>query len=80
MVFYCFACVQTTQNLFWPELEVNGRLYRIPAKAFRDGLQFGKHHSPWNRGAALATGVQKVIEFKRARGLYPRAIRNTKKP
>lgn len=66
-----FEWVQNTQNLSWTDVEVNDRLYRILTKAFQEVLQFGKRHTLWNRDAALAIGVQKVIEAKRARGLYP---------
>lgn len=59
------------QNFSWSDVEVNNRLYRILTKAFQEVLQFGKPHSLWNRDAALAIGVQKVMEAKRARGLYP---------
>jgi glutamate dehydrogenase (NAD(P)+) len=52
-------------------VEVNDRLYRILTKAFQEVLQFGKRHSLWNRDAALSIGVEKVIQAKRARGLYP---------
>ena len=44
---------------------------RILTKAFQEVLQFGKCHTLWNRDDAPAIGVQKVIEAKRARGLYP---------
>jgi glutamate dehydrogenase (NAD(P)+) len=66
-----FEWVQNTQNLSWTDVEVNDRLYRILTKAFQEVLQFGKRHSLWNRDAALAIGVEKVIQAKRARGLYP---------
>lgn len=66
-----FEWVQNTQNLSWSDVEVNDRLYRILTKAFQEVLQFGKRHSLWNRDAALAIGVEKVIQAKRARGLYP---------
>jgi glutamate dehydrogenase (NAD(P)+) len=59
------------QNFFWSEVEVNDRLYRILEKAFQDVLIFGKRNNLWTRDAALAIGVNKVIQAKRARGLYP---------
>ena len=66
-----FEWVQNTQNLSWADVEVNDRLYRILTKAFQEVLQFGKRHTLWKCDAALAIGVQKVIEAKRSRGLYP---------
>jgi glutamate dehydrogenase (NAD(P)+) len=66
-----FEWVQNLQNFSWTEVEVNDRLYRILEKAFREVLAFGKRHTLWNRDAALAIGVNKVIEAKRVRGLYP---------
>lgn len=66
-----FEWVQNMQNFFWSEVEVNDRLYRILEKAFQDVLIFGKRNNLWTRDAALAIGVNKVIQAKRARGLYP---------
>jgi len=66
-----FEWVQNTQNFSWTEIEVNDRLYRILEKAFQDVLGFGKRNNLWMRDAALAIGVRKVIDAKRARGLFP---------
>ncbi len=66
-----FEWVQNTQNFAWTEIEVNDRLYRILEKAFQDVLGFGKRNNLWMRDAALAIGVRKVIDAKRARGLFP---------
>jgi glutamate dehydrogenase (NAD(P)+) len=53
------------------ESPVNDRLYRILTKSFQEVLRYGKRHTLWNRDAALAIGIQKVIEAKLARVLYP---------
>jgi glutamate dehydrogenase (NAD(P)+) len=53
------------------ESPVNDRLYRILTKSFQEVLRYGKRHAFWNRDAALAIGIQKVIEAKLSRGLYP---------
>jgi glutamate dehydrogenase (NAD(P)+) len=66
-----FEWVQNTQNFSWSDVEVNDRLYRILTKSFQEVLRYGKRHTLWNRDAALAIGIQKVIEAKLARGLYP---------
>jgi glutamate dehydrogenase (NAD(P)+) len=66
-----FEWVQNTQNISWSDVEVNDRLYRILEKAFQDVLQFQKRNALWMRDAALAIGVNKVIEAKRLRGLFP---------
>jgi len=34
-------------------------------------LAFGKRNNLWMRDAALAIGINKVVQAKRARGLYP---------
>jgi len=66
-----FEWVQNMQNFSWTEVEINDRLYRILEKAFQDVLHFTRRHSVWMRDAALAIGVNKVIQAKCARGLYP---------
>ena len=66
-----FEWVQNTQNISWSDVEVNDRLYRILEKAFQEVLHFQKRNSLWMRDAALAIGVNKVIEAKRLRGLFP---------
>jgi len=66
-----FEWVQNMQNFSWSEIEVNDRLYRILEKAFQEVLLFGKRNNLWMRDAALAIGINKVIQAKRARGLYP---------
>lgn len=66
-----FEWVQNLQNFSWTEIEVNDRLYRILERAFQEVLGFGKRNGLWMRDAALAIGVRKVIEAKRARGLFP---------
>lgn len=66
-----FEWVQSLQSFSWSEAEVNDRLYRVMEKAYQDVLQFGKRHELWTRDAALAIGVQKVIEAKRIKGLFP---------
>jgi len=66
-----FEWVQNMQNFSWTEIEVNDRLYRILEKAFQNVLNFTRRHNLWMRDAALAIGVNKVIQAKCARGLYP---------
>ena len=66
-----FEWVQNLQNFSWTEVEVNDRLYRVLEKAFQDIQGFQKRHTLSMRDAALAIGVNKVIQAKCARGLFP---------
>lgn len=66
-----FEWVQNLQGFSWTEAEINDRLYRILEKAFQEVLSFGKRNGLWMRDAALAIGVSKVIQAKRAKGLFP---------
>jgi len=66
-----FEWVQNLQNFSWTEVEVNDRLYRVLEKAFQEVLNFQKRNTLWMRDAALAIGVNKVIQAKCARGLFP---------
>lgn len=66
-----FEWVQNNQNYTWTEAEVNDRLYRILEKAFQDVINFGKQRSLGMRDAALAIGIDKVMQAKKAHGLFP---------
>ena len=66
-----FEWVQNRQNFSWTEIEINDRLYRILEKALQEVISFGRRNNLWMRDAALAIGVNKVIQAKKARGLFP---------
>jgi glutamate dehydrogenase (NAD(P)+) len=66
-----FEWVQNMQNYSWTEAEINDRLYRILEKAFQHVLAFTRKNNLWMRDAALAIAIQRVLDAKIARGLYP---------
>ena len=66
-----FEWVQNRQGFSWTEIEINDRLYRILEKAFQEVISFKQRNNLWMRDAALAIGVNKVIQAKKARGLFP---------
>jgi len=66
-----FEWVQDLQNFFWSEAEVNDRLYRILEHAFNQVMQLVRKQKLSARMAALSIGVNKVVEAKKRRGLFP---------
>lgn len=66
-----FEWVQNLQNFSWNEAEVNDHLFRILEKSFQEVLAFTRKHRIGMRDAALAIGIGRVYEAKRARGLFP---------
>ena len=66
-----FEWVQDLQQLFWTEAEVNGRLEALLARTFSEVSHRAEKTEVSNRTAAMATGVERVQEAKRLRGLYP---------
>jgi glutamate dehydrogenase (NAD(P)+) len=66
-----FEWVQDLQQLFWTEAEVNGRLEALLARTFSEVTQRAERSEVSSRTAAMATGVERVQEAKRLRGLYP---------
>jgi len=66
-----FEWVQGLQQLFWDEAEVMDRLYRTLERSFQAVLAKAKSEGLTHRDAALALGVSRVREAKRARGLFP---------
>lgn len=66
-----FEWVQGLQQLFWDEVEVNDRLNRTLEKSFQEVARLAKSRAMTNRDAALSIGVERVLNAKRKRGLFP---------
>lgn len=66
-----FEWVQGLQNFFWNESEVADRLFRILEGAFTAVTRRAKAERISHRTAAVATGVERVLAAKKARGLFP---------
>lgn len=66
-----FEWVQDLQNFFWSEVEVFDKLYRILAQTFDQVLKEARLKKIDHRTAALALGIQKVVDAKKIRGLFP---------
>lgn len=66
-----FEWVQDLQNFFWSEVEVFDKLYRILTHSFDQVLKEAKVRKVDHRTAALSLGIQKVVEAKKIRGLFP---------
>jgi glutamate dehydrogenase (NAD(P)+) len=66
-----FEWVQDSQRQFWTEEEVNTRLTGIMQRAFREVLATAQRESVDMRTAALMTGIGRVAEAKRRRGVFP---------
>lgn len=66
-----FEWVQDLQNFFWTEVEVFDKLYRILSQTFDQVLKEARLKHLDHRTAALTLGIQKVVEAKKIRGLFP---------
>src|SRR5262249_9085951 len=66
-----FEWVQDLQRLFWEELEIFDRLYRILDRSFQRMLDRARRDNIPNRMAATAIGVGVVRSAKQTRGLFP---------
>ncbi|RIK45703.1 MAG: glutamate dehydrogenase [Chloroflexi bacterium] len=66
-----FEWVQALQAFPWTEPEVNERLQRIMARAFRAVSSTSEKYNVHMRTAALALAIQRVADFTRVRGIYP---------
>jgi glutamate dehydrogenase (NAD(P)+) len=63
--------VQSLQSLFWNETEVMDRLFRILEQSFTAILKRAKNENIPNRLAALAIAVERVMDARVNRGLFP---------
>ena len=66
-----FEWVQDLQSFFWAETEIFDKLYRILGRTLDTVLKESKKHNIDHRTAALSIGIQKVVEAKKIRGLFP---------
>lgn len=66
-----FEWVQSLQSFFWNETEVVDRLFRVLEQSFVAVIKRAKDERIPHRLAALAIGVEKVMQARKARGLFP---------
>ena len=66
-----FEWVQDMQSLFWTDIEMTDRLYRILDTAFSAVIKRSKERNVSTRTAAMAIGIERVLDAKRDRGLFP---------
>ena len=66
-----FEWVQSLQEYFWTEEEVNERLRRIMTGAFAETVEMMERHKVDMRTAAMMLGVSRVAEAACYRGLWP---------
>lgn len=66
-----FEWVQDLQNFFWNEVEVFDRLYRILEPALMLVLKRARDKKIGHRDAALCLGIERVVQAKQIRGLFP---------
>ncbi|MCK8787766.1 Glu/Leu/Phe/Val dehydrogenase [Roseomonas sp. NAR14] len=66
-----FEWVQDIQRLFWEEDEVKRRANQILDRAFHQVQERVQRERIPQRMAAMAIGVEKVLDGKRRRGLFP---------
>ena len=66
-----FEWVQDLQFYFWEENEVNERLHRVIARAYRDVAHTAQQEKVTLREAAMLLAVSRVVEATRVRGIYP---------
>jgi glutamate dehydrogenase (NAD(P)+) len=66
-----FEWVQDLQSFFWAETEIFDKLYRILGRTLDTVLKEARKHNIDNRTAALSLGIQKVVNGKAIRGLFP---------
>jgi glutamate dehydrogenase (NAD(P)+) len=57
--------------LFWTDIEMTDRLYRILDTAFSAVIKRSKERNVATRTAAMAIGIERVLDAKRDRGLFP---------
>jgi len=66
-----FEWVQDLQSFFWGETEIVDRLFRILETAYTQVLNLSRKEKIPMRLAALTTGIKRVQDAKRIRGLFP---------
>jgi glutamate dehydrogenase (NAD(P)+) len=66
-----FEWVQDLQSFFWSETEITDKLFRILETSWTRILHQSEKQKTSMRMAALSTGISRVLEAKRQRGLFP---------
>jgi glutamate dehydrogenase (NAD(P)+) len=66
-----FEWVQGLQAFMWSETEVTDKLFRIMEHSFIQVIRRAKRDDIPHRTAAMAIGVERVMQAKHARGLFP---------
>jgi len=66
-----FEWVQDLQSFFWAETEIFDKLYRILGHTLDTVLKQARKYNVDHRTAALSLGIQKVVDGKAIRGLFP---------
>jgi glutamate dehydrogenase (NAD(P)+) len=66
-----FEWIQSLQSFFWNETEVVDRLFRVLEQSFGAMIKRAKEEKIPHRMAALAIGVERVMQACRDRGLFP---------
>lgn len=66
-----FEWVQDLQSFFWSETEIADKLFRILETSWTQILDRSRKENISLRTAALSTGISRVLEAKRRRGLFP---------
>jgi glutamate dehydrogenase (NAD(P)+) len=66
-----FEWIQSLQSFFWNETELVDRLFRVLEQSFSSVIKRARDEKISTRLAALAVGVERVMNARRDRGLYP---------
>jgi glutamate dehydrogenase (NAD(P)+) len=66
-----FEWVQGLQAFMWSETEVTDKLFRIMENSFVQVIRRAKRDRISHRTAAMAIGVERVMQAKHTRGLFP---------
>jgi len=66
-----FEWVQGLQSFRWSETDVTDKLFRILEHSFIKVIKRAKEHKISHRTAAMAIGVERVLNAKMMRGLFP---------
>jgi len=66
-----FEWVQGLQQFFWNETEITDKLFRILEQAFAAMIKRARDAKLPHRMSAMAIGVERVVQAKKSRGLFP---------
>ena len=66
-----FEWIQSLQSLFWNETEVVDRLFRVLENTFSAVIKRSRDEKIPHRFAAMAIGIERVMQARKDRGLFP---------